>query len=179
MWKATKGIKKIQQENGYNGIVETFKKTTNVTTLTAFTEDFVALLGIVMAFAGIVLTRYLGNPLYDAATSLVIGVLLMGVAVALAWENKRLILGESMEPSKEDEIRTAIIEFEEIESVHDLRTLYFGPDTVLVTVRADIVDDVTSSGVEELSETIRKRIKDLDPDIQTVYLEANNSNEKH
>jgi len=66
-----------------------------VTTLTALTEDTIALAGAGIALFGIWLTRATGNPMYDAGAALVIGIMLMGFAVALAWENKRLIIGET------------------------------------------------------------------------------------
>jgi cation diffusion facilitator family transporter len=171
MYKATKGIKRIQKENGYTTFIETFKKTTNVTTLTAFTEDFVALLGILLAFIGVISTQYLGNPIYDAATSLIIGILLMGAAIALAWENKRLILGENMQPSDEEKIKQTLLEFTEITSVSDLRTLYFGPDTVLVNVRVKTQENLTSDEIESVITQARNQLKTLNKDIKTVYIE--------
>jgi len=67
-----------------------------VTTLTAFTEDAIALGGAAIALVGIVLSRVTGDHIYDAVAAALIGLLLMGFALALAWENKRLLLGESV-----------------------------------------------------------------------------------
>lgn len=172
MHKATLGIKAIQNENGYNGIIETFRETKNVTTLTAFTEDFIALVGIVLAFIGIVASRYLGNPIYDAVTALIIGVLLMGAAVALAWENKRLLLGEGMSKSDEQAIENTITDFTDVIDVFDLRTAYFGPDTVLVTVRVEMQDSLDSDEIEALNQEIKTQLKELNPDIEIVYIES-------
>ena len=171
LYKASKGIQRIQSENGYDGIIETFKKTTNVTTLTAFTEDTVALIGIILALVGITATRVLGNPMFDAATSLIIGVLLMFVAVALAWENKRLLLGESMREPDEKLVRETIEEFDGVESVVGIKTLYFGPKTVLVTAHADFVDNLSSDDVEKVTQEIQKELKELNREIKTVYIE--------
>jgi cation diffusion facilitator family transporter len=172
LYKANKGINRIQEEYGYDGIVETFKKTTDVTTLTAFTEDTVALIGIVLALAGIIATRVLENPLFDAATSLIIGLLLMFVAVALAWENKRLLLGESMTPDDEQMLVKVVEEFDEVESVISMKTTYFGPKKVLVAVRADFKDDLSAKEVEDTIDEIHKQLRDINDDVGTVYVEA-------
>lgn len=172
LYKANKGIQRIQKENDYDGIVETFKKTTEVTTLTAFTEDTVALIGIVLALIGIVATKVTENPIFDASTSLIIGLLLMFVAVALAWENKRLLLGESMEKADEESIKNIVKEFESVQSVVDFKTLYFGPNKVLVTLRANFNDSMTADEVEDTSSEIEQKLKQSNGDIGTVYVEA-------
>ena len=169
--KANQGIKKIQDENGYDGIIETFKKTTDVTTLTAFTEDLVALIGIILALIGIIATKILENPIFDATTSLIIGILLMFVAVALAWENKRLLLGESMEYSDEKHIKDIIKEFDSVSSVIDIKTLYFGPKAVLVTAHIEFNDDASVKEVENTTDKIEKRLRETHSDIKTVYIE--------
>lgn len=169
--KANKGIKRIQKENGYNGIIETFKKTTDVTTLTAFTEDLVALIGIVLALVGIIATRILENPIFDATTSFIIGILLMFVAIALAWENKRLLIGESMEDNKKELVKETIEEFDNINSVIDVKTLYFGPKKVLVTAQVEFKDNSSLEKIEETTDEIKLQLQDIDSDIKTVYIE--------
>lgn len=171
LYKANKGIKRIKNEEGYDGIVETFRKTTDVTTLTAYTEDTVALIGIVLALVGILSTKILENPIFDAASSLIIGILLMFVAVALAWENKRLLIGESMRADDEDLLKKVVEEFDDVESVLSIKTTYFGPDRALVAVKADFKDDVSSAQVEDTIEQIPEQMKDIDDDVSSVYIE--------
>ena len=178
LYKANKGIQRIQKENDYDGIVETFKKTTDVTTLTAFTEDTVALIGIVLALAGIVATKVTGNALFDASTSLIIGLLLMFVAVALAWENKRLLLGESMESADEDALENMVKGFEEVQSVVEFKTLYFGPKKVLVTLRVNLDNRMTTDEIETVSDDIENDLKEANSDIGTVYVEVQEQNDE-
>lgn len=180
LYKANKGIQKIQKKNNYDGIVETFRKTTDTTTLTAFTEDSVALIGIVLALVGIVATRILENPIFDAATSLIIGILLMFVAVALAWENKRLLLGESMESADREKVLGTIEGIDNVSSVPELRTLYFGPKNVLVTARIGFSDGISVDDIESTTDEIERELIGLEEDIKTVYVEAQDtdSNDK-
>src|SRR5699024_8629498 len=107
--------------------------TSDVTTLTAFTEDTVATAGAGIALLGIYLSRVTGNPVYDAVAALLIGILLMGFAVALAWENKRLLLGESLPAAEERALREVVANWNGVDRLVDFRTVYFGPEEVIVT----------------------------------------------
>ena len=91
--KAYAEMSRQMTENDWGTLAEAFRKTSDVTTLTALTEDTIAMAGAGLALLGVYLSRATGNPLYDAVTSVLIGLMLMGFALALAWENKRLLLG--------------------------------------------------------------------------------------
>jgi cation diffusion facilitator family transporter len=117
---------------GWSGLREAFRKTSDVTTLTAFTEDAIALGGAAIALVGVVASRVTGNPIYDAATAAIIGLLLMGFALALAWENKRLILGESVPAEVETELRDYIDGREGVDGINGFRTMFVGPGRLLV-----------------------------------------------
>ncbi|MFC7231706.1 cation diffusion facilitator family transporter [Saliphagus sp. GCM10025308] len=171
LWKAYQGITAQMDEHGWETLREAFRKTSDVTTLTALTEDAIALAGAGIALFGIYLSRTFENPIYDAGAALVIGILLMGFAVALAWENKRLILGESLPEPDEDELRDIVAGWDGVVSLVDFRTVYFGPEELLVT--ADVAFDPTLD-----TETIDDRITDIedalrehDGQIQRVYIE--------
>ena len=171
LWKAYQGISRQMDEYGWTSLREAFRKTSDVTTLTALTEDTIALAGAGIALFGIYLTRTTGNPMYDAGSALLIGLMLMGFALALAWENKRLILGESLPKADEDELRAIVREWDGVTDLVDFRTVYFGAEELLVT--ADVAFE---PGLD--AETIDERIADLehalqahDDQIQRIYIE--------
>src|SRR6056297_2179185 len=133
LWKAYQGISRQMDEYGWTTLREAFAKTSDVTTLTALTEDTIALAGAGIALLGVYLTRTTGNPTYDAVAALLIGLMLMGFAIALAWQNKRLILGESLSKDDEDELRDIVAGWDGVTELIDLRTVYFGAEQLLVT----------------------------------------------
>lgn len=139
--KAYAGMQKDIREHEWSGLAEAFRKTSNVTTLTAFTEDTIAMAGAGIALFGVYFTRATGDPIYDAVGALLIGIMLMGFALALAWENKRLLLGESLPQSDENELRNIVQQWDGVEGIVDFRTVIFGPEDVLVT--ADVAFDGT------------------------------------
>ena len=169
--KASKAMSHEMERHGWRGYVETFRKTSQVTTLTAMTEDTIAVSGLVLALVGISLTQVTGNPIFDAGAALLIGVLLMGFAVALAWENKRLLLGESLPRDEEAALRSEIEHWEGVTGITDFRTVYFGPARLLVT--ADIAFDSTLD-TEEIDERItemERTLVEANADVKKVYIE--------
>jgi len=171
LYKANKGMTRQMNEYGWESYREAFRKTSDSTTLTAFTEDTVALIGIVLALVGITLEQLTGNQLYDAVTALLIGVLLMGFALMLAWENKRLLIGESFPKARQQELVDHIEGLDGIDAVAELRTVYVGPEEVLVT--ADIAFDETLSAdtLDDRIEAITDSMTEFDSNIRKVYIE--------
>ncbi|WP_256393876.1 cation diffusion facilitator family transporter [Natronoarchaeum rubrum] len=169
--KARAAMKAEIEEKGYSGYVEAFRKTSRTTLLTALTEDTIALAGLGLALAGIFLTRWTGNYIFDASAALLIGIMLMGFALALAWENKRLILGESLPTDEEQKLRAAIEETDGVASIVGLRTVYFGPEEVLVTADVAFEEGLDAETVERRIDELEARIKELNPDIGKIYVE--------
>ncbi|QZY00663.1 cation diffusion facilitator family transporter [Halobaculum rubrum] len=156
---------------GWSGLREAFSKTSDVTTLTAFTEDAIALAGAVIALVGISLARFLEMPVFDAIASVLIGALLMFFAVALAWENKRLILGESLPADVEAELREAISEHDGVVHIDGFRTVFVGPGEVLVTADVSFDGDAAARGVDEDITQIEATLRDIDDRVRIIYIE--------
>ncbi len=171
MWKANKGLTKEIRENDWSGYREAFRKTADITTLTAFTEDGIALAGAAIALVGVFLSETLGMPVFDAASSFIIGLLLMFFALLLAWENKRLLLGESLPEEDEAELEAAIREYDGVRSLRDLRTVYFGPDTVVVTGDIEFEDGMSTDAIETAVEEIERSLREVHGAIGRIYLE--------
>jgi cation diffusion facilitator family transporter len=177
LWKARAEMKRQMAAHGWSGYREAFRKTADTTTLTALTEDTIALAGAGLALVGVFLTRTLGDPIYDAASALLIGFMLMGFAVALAWENKRLLLGESLPDDAEADLRGAVADVADVERVVDLRTVYFGPRSVLVTVDVDFRTGMSGREIDDRIDEVETAIKEVEPDTTTVYVEVEKDGE--
>jgi cation diffusion facilitator family transporter len=169
--KANAELRRQMDEYGWSNLVEAFRTASDVTTLTAFTEDAVALGGAVIALVGIVLSRVTGNPLYDAATAAIIGLLLMGFALALAWENKRLLIGEGVPSGLADDLRTIITDHEGISHVDRFRTMYVGPDDILVAAEVSFDPDLTTRDIDADIDRIETKLQERDGRVRFAYLE--------
>ncbi|MEP6479338.1 MAG: cation diffusion facilitator family transporter, partial [Rhodoglobus sp.] len=98
-------------------------------------EDVAALLGLVFAFLGVGLTILTGDAHFDAIGTLAIGVLLVVVAVILGMETKSLLVGEGANPQDTERIRDAINANSDVEALIHMKTLYLGPDELLVAAK--------------------------------------------
>jgi cation diffusion facilitator family transporter len=170
--KARAELKRQMGEYDWSGYRETFTKTSDITTLTAFIEDTVALLGLVVALAGLVASRITGNPIYDSLGAVVIGLLLMGFAVLLAVENKRLILGESLPPDVEERLRGVVGDHDGVTHVDELRTMFVGTRRVLVTADASFDPDLQTEEIDEDIVEIEQKLKEAEGRVKFVYIEA-------
>ena len=169
--KAYAGMKADMNQHGWSSLREAFRKTSNVTTLTAFTEDTIAISGAGIALFGVFLSRYTGNPFYDAVSALLIGIMLMGFAVALAWENKRLLLGESLPKSEEQDLRRIIEEWDGVTDVVDFRTVYFGPEEVLVAADVAFENGFDTAEMDTSISDLERALIEANGSIFKVYIE--------
>jgi cation diffusion facilitator family transporter len=169
--KANAELQRQIDEYGWSGLVEAFRTTSDVTTLTAFTEDAIALGGAAIALVGIVLTRVTGNPIYDSVSAVLIGALLMGFALALAWENKRLLIGESLPTEVEDRLREAVRSHDGVDHVDRFRTVFFGPGQVLVTADVSFGAGRETAAVDDDITAIEEKLRGIDDRVGMVYIE--------
>jgi cation diffusion facilitator family transporter len=169
--KANAELQRQIDEYGWSGIPEAFRKTSDITTLTAFTEDAIALGGAAIALVGIVLTRVTGNPIYDSVSAVIIGLLLMGFALALAWENKRLLIGESLPRADEDRLREAIRNHDGVVDVDRFGTVFFGPGNVVVTADVSFDTGHDTTTIDDDIAAIEETLRGLDSRVGMVYIE--------
>lgn len=92
----------------HRGLLGSLHATKDPSLMTVLLEDSAALIGLVIALAGVALGHWLDNPYLDGSASLAIGVLLATVAVAFAYESKGLLVGEAMLPEELAAIRSLI-----------------------------------------------------------------------
>ncbi|WP_311170789.1 cation diffusion facilitator family transporter [Halobellus ordinarius] len=169
--KANAEVRRQIDKYGWSGLREAFRKMSDVTTLTAFTEDAIALLGAGIALVGILLSKATGNEVYDAIAAVLIGLLLMGFALALAWENKRLLLGESLASDVEGDLRDAVRETPRVVHVETFRTVFVGPENVLVTADVSFDPEVETAEIDDLIGEIETRLRDVDDRVSDVFIE--------
>ena len=169
--KALAEMRRQMAESGWGTLREAFRKTSDVTTLTALTEDTIAMAGAGIALVGVYLSRVTQNPLYDAFTSALIGLMLMGFAVALAWENKRLLLGESLPKEDERPLRELIRDAPGVAHVDALQTVYFGPERAVLTADVSFDPGMNTEEIDDRISALEAEIMSADPSIERVYIE--------
>ncbi|MEU6859886.1 cation diffusion facilitator family transporter [Glycomyces sp. NPDC046736] len=135
-----------------------------------FLEDLAALIGLLLAALGLMLTEITGDPFYDGGASVLIGVLLLIVAVLLGHANISLLIGRSLPPRFRASVRAELESTEDVTAVQDLLTLQLGPTSVLVAAKIDFRDDATGEAIERTSRAAEARLRQRYPMITYVFL---------
>ena len=135
-------------------------------------EDSAAMLGIIAAFVGIFLSQVTGNYVYDGIASVVIGLILAGTAVWLAYEIKGLLIGESARPELVKSIKEIANSYPKIKHVNEVLTLHMGPDFILLNLSVDFANTVSVGDIEETIARLDRHIKQSYPKIKRVFVEA-------
>ncbi len=135
-------------------------------------EDSAAMLGIIVAFLGILLSQITGNPHYDGIASIIIGLILAGTAAWLAYEIKGLLIGESARPEIVKGIKEIAKSYPKIKHVNEVLTLHMGPEFILLNLSVDFADSISAGDVEETISRLDRHIKQTYPKIKRVFVEA-------
>jgi cation diffusion facilitator family transporter len=174
-----KALRQTRREarEAQRGMVEYIRVSDDPTVKTVASEDTAAVIGILLAFVGIGLHQLTGEPLYDALASFAIGLLLSYVAYALGRDNMGLLIGESAEPRVREAMREQLESYAEIDKVIELYTIRIGTRELLVAVRLDLAENLTSNQVEEVSSRIDRDLHERFPEVKQVFLDATNASE--
>jgi cation diffusion facilitator family transporter len=135
-------------------------------------EDSAAMLGLAVAFLGILLGQLTGSPYFDGAASVVIGLILASVAWLLARETKGLLVGEGVEPAVLEAMYALVAGDEAIEGVGDIRTMYVGPKELLVNLDVAFRAGVDAAGMHASIARVEDALKAAYPEVGNVYIEA-------
>jgi cation diffusion facilitator family transporter len=134
-------------------------------------EDLAALIGLVFAFFGVVLTLITHNGIWDAVGSAAIGLLLIVVAGILAVEMKSLLVGEAATPDQVRAIEQAIRAGDEVADIVHMKTVHLGPEELLVAVKFAVNHDETAAEVARGIDAVEARIRAAVPIARVIYLE--------
>jgi cation diffusion facilitator family transporter len=133
-------------------------------------EDAGALVGLVLALAGVALTVTTGDPIWDAIGTIAIGVLLGVIAVILIVETKSLLIGEGARPPLVTTISSALVGGP-VERVIHLRTQYLGPEELLVAAKIAVPASLPTEAVAAAIDEAEARLRSAVPYARLVYLE--------
>ncbi len=133
-------------------------------------EDAGALFGLVFALAGVGLSVATGDPVWDGIGTVTIGLLLGVIAIILIIEMKSLLIGEG---ASEPDLDTIVDELAagKVERVIHIRTLYIGPDEMLVAAKLALVPGLETAEVAQAIDDAEARVRAKVPTAKLIYLE--------
>lgn len=133
-------------------------------------EDLGALVGLVLALAGVVAAALTGDLLWDALGTMAIGLLLLVIAIILVLEMRGLLLGESGSKDQVAQIRSALVGGGVTRVIH-LKTLHLGPDELLVAAKIAVQDGLSVAELARAIDAAETRVRAAVPIARAMYLE--------
>lgn len=164
--------REFSREKGSYGYIEAVHRGKDPSLFVVLFEDSAAMLGLVIAFFGVLVGHRTQNPLYDGVASVLIGLILGGTAIWLAYETKGLLIGESANEEVVQAVRRIVRDHEAIEHVNEILTMHMGPEFILVNLSVDFVEGATTEEVESTVAQLDRRIKENLPRVKKVFIEA-------
>ena len=159
-------------------ILEAIHHSKDPTSFTVLLEDTTALLGLLVAFLATFLSSHFGFVIFDGVASVVIGLLLCGAALFLGYETKSLLIGEAVDRETIDGIRKIVAMENHVEQAKKVRTIYLGPDNVVLTLELQFAIDVDARELRTAIRQIERNVKKKYPQISEVYYEAESLSER-
>ena len=155
---------------------EYLRESKDPTAKTVLFEDSAALIGIVVAATGLLLTDYqvggAAGAYWDGCASIVIGLVLAVVAFVLARSSRGLLLGEAANPKEVEAIKQAIESHPNVESVVELLTMHLAPKQILINASVQLRPDLRTGEIETSIREIEDRIKRAEPKVEMMFLEV-------
>jgi cation diffusion facilitator family transporter len=164
--------REFKKSKGERGTLEAVRKGKDPTLFVVLFEDSAAMLGLMVAFIGVLLVDLTGIPYFDGAASVTIGLILGATALWLAYETKGLLIGESADPEVVASIRDLAADHPQIEHVNEVVTMHMGPEYILVNLSVDFTNTASAADVETAVTTLERELKARRPRVKRVFIEV-------
>ena len=166
----TVAMREFRRHKGDLGYYEAAEKTKDPSTLTLLLEDSAALVGIVIALAGTAASQALDLPVLDGVASILIGLLLATVALFLARESKRLLIGEPARRSLVEGIRRCAEAQAGVHRLNGMLTIHLAPRQVVCALSLEFDDALKVPDIEQAVEDLEERIRGSHPEVTLVFV---------
>lgn len=143
--------------------------TKDATTVIVLLENGAAMVGIIVAALGLIISQLTGDPRFDGVASMLIGVLLGWVAIFLAREAKGLLIGEAADPEIVAGIRRVIAR-DGVMGIGEIMTMHNAPNQVVAAINVDFDNQLTAGDVERMIDHMERDIQKEFPSIYRLYV---------
>jgi len=165
-------LNEFRRAKGKWGYIEAIQRSKDPTIFVVLFEDSAAMLGLAVAFLGVFLSQITGILIFDGIASVVIGFILGGTAIWLAWETKSLLIGESANKVVVEGIQNIVKKTAGVEHVNELLTMHMGPDYILVNLSLEFSDSMSTGEIEKTIAMIDQQVKAAYPPVKRLFIEA-------
>jgi cation diffusion facilitator family transporter len=168
LYKAVKELRS-KSKTDTTSVFKLLKESTDGPLIAIVVEDFAATLGLGIALIGSILANVTSNPVYDAASSILIGILLMVSGLFLGYEMKHLITGETVNTKTKDKIYNTIEQNDMIKNIESLKIISIGANKYLILCTLDYLDTAQDSDVVNVNSELKNKIFEDFEEITEIY----------
>ena len=169
-WSTWEALKEFNQARGRKSILRALRDTKDAPTLIVLLENAGAMAGLAIAAGGLALAHATGNPLWDGAASVLIGLVLGATACLLLVEAKGLLIGEAADPELVEAIRLCAEAHDGVVKVAEVLTVHQAPRIVVAVISADFEDSISAREVEIIVRDIEAAVDRQFPTVARVYV---------
>lgn len=164
--------REFSHQRGKVAFWKALRESKDPATYTVLAEDAAALTGLLIAAAGVYASHALQRPELDGAASVLIGLLLCGVAVLLIRESRGLLVGEGVRPETAEAIREIALAEPEVTQVGPILSMYVGAEDVLVTLDVVFTPATSSEAAAHAVQRIEREVHARYAKIKRIYIES-------
>ncbi len=170
-WATIGNIRELGRRRGATPFFRYLRETKDSDLIVIFGENAAAVLGLLFALTALFAAWKTGDGRYDAAGSIAVGVVLVGVAIFLAVEVQSLLVGERADASVDVHVQVAAAEDPNIVSAFRLITVQKGPGEVMVAAKLELAPGLDTAGVVDTINRFERRLKQLHPAVRWCFVE--------
>jgi cation diffusion facilitator family transporter len=163
-------FKEFRDAKGRLGWFEAVRRSKDPPAFIVLLENGAAMAGLVVAAIGLMLSELTGDPFYDGAASVVIGIILGLTAFLLAAESKALLIGEAAEPEIVDGLRAAAAGRPGIVGIGRILTVHSAPDQITAMMSVDFENSITAGEAERIVQEIEREVARRFPIVKRLYI---------
>jgi cation diffusion facilitator family transporter len=169
-WSTREAFQEFKEAKGQLGWWEAIRNSKDPPAFIVLLENGAAMAGIVAAAVGVLVSQITGDPFYDGAASVVIGVILGITAMVLAYESKGLLIGEAANPELVRGLRDLACSKRGIVGVGHVLTVHSSPDQITAMMNVDFRDTITAGDVERIVRQVEREAHKRWPQVRRLFI---------
>jgi cation diffusion facilitator family transporter len=170
LWLALRAL--LEKQAAGTSFWTTLRTSRDPAVFASVLENAAAVAGLLIALLGVYFGHLLNNPLFDGGASIVIGLLLMGVAVLLVSRTKDLLTGEGVSVAVAQQVQDVARATPGVAAVRPPLTMYLAPDDVMLALDVDFEDHLSATQIEQSIEAVQDAIRAKNPEFKRIFIEA-------
>jgi len=169
-WSTLEAFKEFKESKGKLSWVQAIRRSKDPPAFIVLLENGAAMAGIVAAAIGLAIAQLTGDPFYDGAASIVIGMILAVTSFVLAYESKGLLIGEAADPELVRSLRALVSSKEGVVGVGHVMTLHSSPDQITAMINVDFDNDMRAGDVERVVHGVEEEARRNWPQVRKVFV---------